>query len=58
MNAKLLQKIEELTLYTIAQEEKLQQYQQSLSALQARFTQMESQMKDYEKHTFYPNSSK
>jgi len=58
MNAKILQKIEELTLYTIAQEEKLQQYQQSLSALQARFTQMESQMKDYEKHTFYPNSSK
>lgn len=48
MNAKLLQKIEELTLYTLQQEEKLQQQQQRIDTLSARLSQMEPQMNAYE----------
>ncbi|MDG1822353.1 MAG: hypothetical protein P8H25_03140 [Flavobacteriaceae bacterium] len=47
MNAKLLQKIEELTLYTLAQEEKLETQKQTIETLITRLSQIESHMNTY-----------
>jgi hypothetical protein len=49
MNAKLLQKIEELTLYTIAQEKKITAQQKAINQLESlkkRFDQLEKLIKD------------
>jgi len=51
ISAKLLQKIEELTLYTLQQEEKLQQQQQLIDALSARLSQIAPQTTAYETPT-------
>lgn len=51
ISAKLLQKIEELTLYTLQQEEKLQQQQQLIDALSERLSQMDPQTTTYETPT-------
>ncbi len=51
MNAKLLQKIEELTLYTLSQEEKLQTQQEIIASLSARLSQIESQINLHENTT-------
>lgn len=50
MNAKLLQKIEELTLYTLAQEEKLETQQHTIETLITRLNQIESQISNNEKN--------
>ncbi len=48
MNAKLLEKIEELTLYTIAQEKQLQQQQQVNQQLQTKNQDLEVRLKTIE----------
>lgn len=51
ISAKLLQKIEELTLYTLQQEAKLQQQQQLIDALSARLSQIAPKTNAYETPT-------
>ncbi len=46
MNAKLLQKIEELTLYTIQQQKELETQQEKNKTLEARMTALESHLKN------------
>jgi hypothetical protein len=48
MNAKLLQKIEELTLYTIAQEKKLTSQEKKITAQQKAINQLESLKKRFD----------
>lgn len=51
MNAKLLQKIEELTLYTLQQEETLHRQQETITTLLERLSQIEIQLNRYETPT-------
>ena len=51
LNVKLLEKIEELTLYTLDQEAQLQQQQHTINTLMERLTQIESQLNQHEKPT-------
>ena len=50
MNKKLLQKVEELTLYLIGQQEKLEQQNQELQKLQLEIQQMRQQMQAQQKN--------
>ena len=49
MDAKLLQKIEELTLYTIEQEKKIKSQENKISALEKSSSKIEKQQKEIEK---------
>ena len=51
LNVKLLEKIEELTLYTLEQEAQLQQQQHTIKTLIERLTQIESKLNQHEKPT-------
>lgn len=51
LNVKLLEKIEELTLYTLEQEAQLQQQQHINKTLMERLSQIESQLNQHEKPT-------
>ena len=51
LNVKLLEKIEELTLYTLDQEAQLQKQQSIIETLNARLSQIESQINKHEKPT-------